>query len=592
MATHGSSASTRSSIVDTCFTVEQGDVVTIITDDEHAHLAKVVAEVAAERGGWPVIMNNETPGRARPRGHAASRWRRPRTSIDAMLAADEIIIMTNLEWANRFAHVNAVRESCANNVKIASVEGGMGDWDITVEDILARHRPRRGRDAQARGRQDLPRLDPRGHRRARLHRGAPTAPGHAHQAARLDDGSPPALGRGRLRRRSRTAPTASSWSTASCSASAWTWSAPSPSTWTVKDGKVVKIEGERDAEELDAVIEGVPNVDIVASSPSAPAPSRPSARPPRRAASATSTSRWATTTTPIPGGQNVCRLHLDGVVPQRHAGDRGRRAATSSGTASGTCERSSRRSSARDDVAPDPAARRQLEPDAADRRPRAGHRQLAGLLHASRPARRPARCAHATEELAYVLSGTGELRLEAEAVVSGAGDGPAHPGRCLARGGQHRRRTRDRWCSRSRIPTTRRRSGRGGRPPRSTPPASPGRRAGPPRERGRRRPAACSRMEGYTDLTLGHVSARVPGRGRHPGSSARAWRSTRCEPEDVIDARPRRAPDGRRRHATYHLESVLHTEVYRARAGRQRGHPRPPALRHRAGRHRGAARRC
>ena len=54
-----------------------------------------------------------------------------------MLAADEIIIMTNLEWANRFAHVSAVRESCANNVKIASVEGGMGEWDLTVEDILA-----------------------------------------------------------------------------------------------------------------------------------------------------------------------------------------------------------------------------------------------------------------------------------------------------------------------------------------------------------------------------------------------------------------------------------------------------------------------
>src|SRR4029079_5010539 len=61
----------------------------------------------------------------------------PKNLHDAMLAADEIIIMTNLEWANRVAHVSAVRESCANNVKIASVEGGMGDWDLTVEDILA-----------------------------------------------------------------------------------------------------------------------------------------------------------------------------------------------------------------------------------------------------------------------------------------------------------------------------------------------------------------------------------------------------------------------------------------------------------------------
>ena len=47
-------------IVDTCFTVEKGDVVTIITDDKHADMAKVVADVAAERGAWPVIMKNET----------------------------------------------------------------------------------------------------------------------------------------------------------------------------------------------------------------------------------------------------------------------------------------------------------------------------------------------------------------------------------------------------------------------------------------------------------------------------------------------------------------------------------------------------
>ena len=40
-----------------------------------------------------------------------------------MTSSDEIIIVTNLEWANRFAHV-AAKESCANNAKI-SVEPGM-----------------------------------------------------------------------------------------------------------------------------------------------------------------------------------------------------------------------------------------------------------------------------------------------------------------------------------------------------------------------------------------------------------------------------------------------------------------------------------
>src|ERR1035437_6582707 len=123
-------------IVDTCFTVEKGDVVTIITDDKHAAMAKVVAEVAAERGAWPVIMNNETQV-ARGLADTLFPMAPPKNLHDAMLAADEIIIMTNLEWANRFAHVSAVKESCANNAKIASVEPGMGEWDITESDIHA-----------------------------------------------------------------------------------------------------------------------------------------------------------------------------------------------------------------------------------------------------------------------------------------------------------------------------------------------------------------------------------------------------------------------------------------------------------------------
>ncbi len=121
-------------IVDSCFTVEKGDTVTIICDDEHAKLASVVAQVAAERGAWPVIMNNETQV-ASGLSDTLFPMAPPKKLHDAMLAADEIIIMTNLEWANRFAHVSAVKESCANNVKIASVEAGMGDWDIKLGDI-------------------------------------------------------------------------------------------------------------------------------------------------------------------------------------------------------------------------------------------------------------------------------------------------------------------------------------------------------------------------------------------------------------------------------------------------------------------------
>ena len=65
-------------IVNVCLSVEEGDVVTIICDDERADEARAVAEVVVERGGWPVMMNNETQVRG-GEPTCASRWRRRRT---------------------------------------------------------------------------------------------------------------------------------------------------------------------------------------------------------------------------------------------------------------------------------------------------------------------------------------------------------------------------------------------------------------------------------------------------------------------------------------------------------------------------------
>lgn len=69
-------------------------------------------------------------------------------------------------------------------------------------------------------------------------------------------------------------------------------------------------------------------------------------------------------------------------------------------------------------------------------------------------------------------------------------------------------------------------------------------------------------MEGFTDLTLGHVSARLPGE-RTIWIKRKGLGLDEVEPEDVIalDIDEPDALDG----ADYHLESVMHTEVYRAR---------------------------
>ena len=127
-------------VVDVCMSVEADDVVTIITDDEHQDEAHIVAEVCVDRGAWPVIMNNEMQVR---RGRADTHFPMapPRNLHEAMVNSDEIIIITNLEWANRFAHVPAVKASCENNAKIASVEPGMGSWGLTVAKLqLAQQR--------------------------------------------------------------------------------------------------------------------------------------------------------------------------------------------------------------------------------------------------------------------------------------------------------------------------------------------------------------------------------------------------------------------------------------------------------------------
>ena len=111
-------------IVDTCFGVEEDDVVTIITDDRRKEEAEMVAQVVSERGGWPIVMNNEMQvSRAMKDTHFP--MIPPRNLHQAMVTSDEIIIITNLEWANRFAHVSAVKESCLANARIGSVEEGL-----------------------------------------------------------------------------------------------------------------------------------------------------------------------------------------------------------------------------------------------------------------------------------------------------------------------------------------------------------------------------------------------------------------------------------------------------------------------------------
>jgi leucyl aminopeptidase (aminopeptidase T) len=121
-------------VVETCFAVKAGDAVLVICDEDHRREAEAVAGVAVSLGAYPVVADISHHVSA-----ALASMKVPmepaKNLAAAMEASDVIIITTNLEWANRFAHVNPVAASVEKGAKIGSVEEGMAEWDLTKEDI-------------------------------------------------------------------------------------------------------------------------------------------------------------------------------------------------------------------------------------------------------------------------------------------------------------------------------------------------------------------------------------------------------------------------------------------------------------------------
>ena len=299
-------------VVDVCMTVEQDDVVTIITDDEHSHEAHAVAEVCMERGAWPVMMNNEMQVR---RGLADTHFPMapPQNLHQAMTSSDEIIIITNLEWANRFAHISAVKESVANNAKIASVEPGMGEWGLTVEMLHA---------ARQRAEDAMKALD--GVEKVRV-----TSPKGSDFTVTIKDRPPLALVP--IKERGIMMGPLPLWAEVAYAAVedqtegtmvvdgvmlgiGLPGQVNEPITWTLEGGKAVKIEGGDDARRLREVIEGVENSTVIGEFAFGVSDIAPFGTPSEKGRVGTVHCALGDNHSAYPGGQNVCRLHLDGVV--------------------------------------------------------------------------------------------------------------------------------------------------------------------------------------------------------------------------------------------------------------------------------------
>jgi leucyl aminopeptidase (aminopeptidase T) len=298
-------------VVDVCMSVEDGDVVTIICDDEHAEQAHAVAQVCLERGAWPVVMNNEMQVR---RGRADVRFPMapPPNLHRAMVGSDEVIILTNLEWANRFAHVAAVRETCEANGKIASVEEGMGAWDLAVEHI---------EQATARARDAIKALE--GTKRMRV----TTALGTDFEVS--IEGRP-ALEVTPMKKRGQMMGPVPLWAEVAFAAVedythgvavvdgvmlgiGLSGQVEEPIRWTLEGGRCVKIEGGAEAERLRKAIEGVENADVVGEFAFGTSEKAPFGSPSEKGRIGTVHLALGDNHNAYPGGRNVCSLHLDGV---------------------------------------------------------------------------------------------------------------------------------------------------------------------------------------------------------------------------------------------------------------------------------------
>jgi leucyl aminopeptidase (aminopeptidase T) len=298
-------------IVDVCFAVEDGDVVTIICDDGREDEARAVAEVCVDRGAWPVIMNNEMQVR---RGRADVRFPMapPANLHRAMVGSDEVIIIANLEWANRFAHVNAVRETCEANGKIASIEPGMGEWGLTQEDL--ERSAQRTKDAVA---------ALAGKKQCRV----TTALGTDFTVS--IEGRPPLCLTSYKARGQMMSPIPLWNEVAFAAIEDFTHGkaivdgvmlgiglegqVKEPITWTLEGGRCVSIEGGEEAEKLRLAIEGVENVDVIGEFAFGTSEKAPYGTPSEKGRIGTVHLALGDNHNAYPGGQNHCALHLDGV---------------------------------------------------------------------------------------------------------------------------------------------------------------------------------------------------------------------------------------------------------------------------------------
>lgn len=299
-------------IVDVCFEVKEDDVVTIITDNRRSEEADMLATVVSDRGAWPIVVNNDTQVR-RALEDTHFPMAPPKNLHTAMVESDEIVIVTNLEWANRFAHVPPVKESCARGAKIASLEEGFGQYGVSVEDI---------RETIHNTQRAIEKL--KGAKRVRV-----TAPNGTDVEVSIEERpaleivpiKQPGVMMGPLPLWGEVAFAAVETQTngtvvvnGSMLGIGRLGHVETPITWHVEDGRYKAIEGQEDARRLRDVVRDVPGADVVGEFAFGTSDRAPLGNPSEKGRKGTVHFALGDNQNAYPLGQNQSMLHLDGVV--------------------------------------------------------------------------------------------------------------------------------------------------------------------------------------------------------------------------------------------------------------------------------------
>jgi leucyl aminopeptidase (aminopeptidase T) len=125
-------------VVESCLSVQPGDVVTVVFDATHEPQARATAKAAKELGARILLIDNEDQIGPIRNDHGLFPGAPLAPLHQAMITSDHVVISTETNWHRHlwFAMWEATQEAQRRGVKVAYLENDdMGTWNLEKSDV-------------------------------------------------------------------------------------------------------------------------------------------------------------------------------------------------------------------------------------------------------------------------------------------------------------------------------------------------------------------------------------------------------------------------------------------------------------------------